>query len=57
MQGYARVSKENTELELEEKYECPLKYFMVKGSTFKGFKPSRRWRLQQWLHNIKVLIC
>ena len=37
MQAYARVCKENKEeLELEEKNDCPLKYFVAKRSIFKG---------------------
>ena len=35
MQVHARVCKEN---KLEEKYDCSLKYFVVKGLNFKGCK-------------------
>ena len=37
MQVHARVCKEN---KLEEKYDCQLKYFVVKGLNFKGCKPK-----------------
>ena len=58
MQAYARVCEEK--YKLEEKDDCPFKFFEVKGSTFKGCKPKMGEPMVlkctiMTLHSIKVL--
>ena len=60
-QAHARVCEENKEKELEEKNNCPLKYFVVKGSTIEGCRrteipPIHLKIATKIVHNIKVLV-
>ena len=62
-QDHTRVCEENKEKELEEKNDCPLKYFAVKGSTIymEGCKrtelpPIHLEIATKIVHNIKALV-
>ena len=55
------VCEENKEKELQEKNNCPLKYFVVKGSTMEGCRrtetpPIHLKITMEIVHNIKVLV-
>ena len=55
------VCEENKEKELQEKNNCPLKYFVVKGSTMEGCRrtetpPIHLKIATEIVHNIKVLV-
>ena len=60
-QAMQRVCEENKEKELEEKNDCPLKYFAVKGTTLEGHRRTATLRIQlifitTTLYTIKVIV-
>ena len=60
-QAHARECEENKEKELEEKNDCPLKHFEVKGSIMEGCRrtetpPIHLKIATEIIHSIKVLV-